>query len=474
MSWKDNLPKRVPEYYRGETPLDSYLETCGEVFDELSNTIKNIDDYKDYKKIPEARLALLAQRYAFNAPSDISEESLRGIMRDITTIYQTRGVEASVAWVFRLLKWDVSIKKAWLLKPELYDPKIKELFPSFYLADGFESVEGTPPNYTENVYFIPTTDAGKIDYRNFVYGDSYVDPTGRGVYFNGRGFFDTTDTVTETRIVGETYPVDGEIRKPEVVLSTPYIIIELAGQTAEQYLPPGYTEDEGFRFIQGMLEYLLRDLMRPSNVKILLLVSRTDEENHITLDEEFTQSSTSEPHEFDANSEITVVNTENTVYNGAVPRIGDPELRIGMPNYLPVNSMTGYQTFQIGWETAPIDMGESVPGHNTFLYSDVDVTFYDDGGTWKSELFVLRTPSRVVITTPGGESINIEGKKTPDSPWESVLTGVNGTGVAYKSYDLHYMRFSSPTEPVGQFDISVEWEDQTTTPAPHAYLVPEV
>lgn len=115
-----DLNKRVPENKQYEENIDEYLEVCSNVFNEIKDTIKKHDWYKDYRNIPEKRLSLLAYRFNYRESPLLTEEITRGIIRDITHIYTTNGTRGALYWVFRLLGWKVKVENAWLLNPQNY------------------------------------------------------------------------------------------------------------------------------------------------------------------------------------------------------------------------------------------------------------------------------------------------------------------------------------------------------------------
>lgn len=510
--WEATLPKRIPDYLQGDSELTDYLSACGSVLDDLVDTIKEHDVYKDYKLVPEQRLGLLAKRFAFEPPVKLPEAVMRGILRDISILHRTRGVEASLYWVFKILSWDVKIKYAWLPNPERYDPNVRELFPSFYVADGFDveqSAElsyepkigepytiGTPEQlfhndqnfiidgdiligrsplrfigigdeydpYTPVMDYVPTTDIMKMDYRNFLYGSSFTDQ--KGTYFKGRGYFDNYDTAYRLRIIGEAYDESKVSRSSVSVISTPYVVVEVSGQNFEKFTAPyigddgktyTYTSKETYNTAEMLIDYLLHNFTRPANVKILMIASREEEFDVLEFDDVIEEAFNAEPQGFTERFQPSEYEEYDASMDRA-PVIGDDFLYIGMPSLLLTNSMVGYQEYKIG---DPIPTGEFIIDSGEFIYETGTLVFAQENGLYVTKEFQIRTPSRIRVNMPVTSSINIEGKKDLWSGWERLENTVTNNEV-FELYDVNYIRFVSDFDLVGTHEADIKWLPQTS------------
>lgn len=498
--WEKYLKTRVPEFYQdSQSELISYLEVCGSILDELSTTIKDHDYYKDYKKSPESRLGLIAARFAFNTPAEITEPLLRGIIRDITSIHKTRGVEASIYWVFKILSWDVEIKQAWLPEPERFDPNIRSVFPSLYLKeisdpiftkdrsyivrvdDPYRVDEGIT-NFHINELFIfndllkigdnqlqwigdltdtlqvdvtkPSTDVKRLGYRNFLYGERKTLPD--GTYFDGGGYFDTEPTYTDLRIVGESYNEETVLRKDPKVLATPYIVIKVSGSDFDKFTQPyvgqdgevySYTSKESYKTVGLLLEYLLHNFTRPANVAILMIsaASAEEEDDTITLNQE----------------EDSVINISGQML------IGDYYV-IGAPSSMTTNSITSLRSLGIGEFYTPSDT--FIYSTDEFIYTRSDIVMNEvsvDGGTeWETEQFITRTPSKIRLTMDVSDSVNIYAKRALNSDeWVLVYNGAVD-GDIFEVIDCFYLKFVSTTNISSPMSVDFKWLDQTLLDKP--------
>lgn len=393
--WEDNLKQRIPEYYETGEFLVTYLEVCGEIFDELSDTIASIDSFKDYKKCPESRLALLAQRFNFKAPAAIPEDLMRGIMRDIAFINRTNGTIDSIKWVFKLLNWEVDYKFAWLPAPEKFEPRLRDRYPNEYLGetdeqDYSEVIQFTPkigqpyrigienqtyhedPNgeiighmkigvnnvgitdandqYTPAAIANLPTDASKLGVENFLYGDA--ETLANGTYMYGKSVFAPDGSEEYYRILGENYDQTTVDRTNVKVMSTPYLLIEINQQDYLKFTAPyvgedgetySYTESESFRITEILINYLLHQYVRPSHVRILSIAAELTEFDYLSAEETFEQVITSNPEIFADDNELEetetdIVTADPTVYPMTY---GDIAYTYGAPTAHPVNSLSG-------------------------------------------------------------------------------------------------------------------------------------
>lgn len=522
--WETNLKKRIPEYFQGDNPMRSYLEVCGRYFDDLVDTIKEHDVYKDYKLIPEHRLGLLAERFAFNPPSEIPAFMMRGIMRDIGIIHKTRGIEESLKWAFRLMGWEVDILKAWLPDPEKYDPRIRELFPDIYLGHDvdfshlsrsfipragepyFVGDEDVPYHRNQNfvirgpllvgrndVYhanaqdtdiidlftppnpFIPTTDVNKIDYKNFLFGVANTKST--GTYFDGRSLFSSRDNYENMMILGEKYNPATAIRGPSVVMSTPYIVIEASEQDVmrftQPYLAPdgtlySYTERETFAIAEIMINYLLHEFTRPANVKILLIYTVNKQKDNFQFKDDFRQIVFGDAeHEIEDDFIEFDTNLDYNAEEHLPVLCGDEFAVCGAPTYSRVNSLLGFPEITCGQDKY---IGKFVLDDSEFDY-EIDLPwkeemYQDDDFNniihWVTDPVILRTPSTFDIEYGETEQVNIQKKQHLSGDWINDDNIDQPQSGTFETYDVVAIRLVSSQQPLTTPRITVRWGRQDT------------
>lgn len=293
MSFKRLLPLRIPEFQQGDGELREYLEVAGELFDAFADHIRDFDTYNDPAKVAEGRLKDLALQFALNFPRNLNVELQRVILRDLEAIYQKQGTIDVIHWIFRLIGWDVTLENAWVLNPEYYDPKVKEVF----------ELDDYGGNQT-----VPTmTNFYSRDYRAFLLGKDLT--FDNGTYFRGRKFFDMKDSFLKNEIVGEYYNAKNRSRTTDKVMATPYLFIRVSEETYNIFISPytdpesgieyDYTELEFFSVVQNIFDFFLFDAMRPSHVRVVIIVAPQFLEDIAVIDDDFQEIWTSDPLEFE-------------------------------------------------------------------------------------------------------------------------------------------------------------------------------
>lgn len=326
--YRDHLIQRIPEAFQDYTDLEDYIRVCGEIFDDASDQIKLHDWYEDYRRTPEERLGVLINKYGIDITRTLPEEIIRAIVRDIHSIYTSNGTEEAFRWVFRLLKIEYKIEKAWLIDPHLYfndigfennspfdRPEEREVLLPIgtdssdsyimgkdaqrWLPDKSFRIIGIPKigyNTIIDDSAVSTGDSvldealrqrsfnyNEFDYKNFVYGDSVDQPN--GTYFYGRSFNSNTENIQELRIIGENYDIDGAVRKKLNVMATPYILLTISEEDFSRFIN-SYETDSGdeyslspsdkARLIEYLFGYLLLEVVKPSTVVILSIAQTID------------------------------------------------------------------------------------------------------------------------------------------------------------------------------------------------------
>lgn len=520
--YRDIIKTRVPEYYQTDSELMEYLDVCGELFDELANTIRSFDDLNDYRHVPQSRLTLLARRFAFNPPRGIPQSMMRGIIRDIASIYSTGGTEQALFWVFRLLGWGVRTEYAWLLNPERYDPEIRNVYPEFYDASGLTSdlsyansvfvpigseyeigAENQP--YVENTDFIfagylsigrneltyvgsgsatdpfspqnpplVTTDFNKINYRNFVYGEEKVEST--GTFFYGRTPFSAYDNLRQIRILGEQYTSESP-RYTDVVMKTPYVMVTVDESDYAQFTQPyevdgveyNYTESESFTIADTLINYFMTDTTRPSPVRVVLTTGHVIGEDIAYVSEDLTEDFTAAPQSVvDGNifgTDTDIVDSLTVQGTGSYV-IGTPGIHIGTPSFMPVNSLNVIQMGQIGDSRQEYTFqfaSDTYSFGRTFGESD----FIQEGTEYVSEKLPVRTPSSFTITPSSSVAVQIRRAVTGSFSDYTTLNG--GTTYNLTSNDVNYIRFKTG-DPTGiTVSIDITWNSQVGYTLPFTY-----
>lgn len=512
--YSEHLPTRVPEFLQDdETQLYEYLEACGEIFDQFSDTIKEQDAYKDYKKVPEARLSLLARRFAFNPPNNIPDNLLRGIVRDIAGIYTTKGVENSLTWVFRLIGWSSTIEYTWLLNPERYDPEIKTVYPELYEKDGLENdassfntffarigdnyrIGAVGQQYQDNVVFIvdgrlligrnslislldtgnpytttvdrTSVDFNKLDYRNFVYGKA--NDTRKGTFFTGGSYFSRFNNVRDAKIIGEIYHETDITRFAPSVISTPYLVVKVDSEDYDKFTRPyvddegnfySYTDREKFRVAQTIIEYMLYEFVRPANIKIIMVASAYEDKDQYHLNDSMEMDATAVP--FDPVEPYPLVDQEASYATAPSHYIGSEHLFIGMTSYIQYSGLMPLESPKLGTK-ARFKVQDISPG---FQYEYLDVAMVENGTTGLFDSvneMLIRTPSIITVSVP--KDAAIYGKVVESSDWEWIQDITPGTH-EFRVFDYTLLKVTNYTTgdvilSDGLFDVNmtVTWEDK--------------
>ncbi|MBG24041.1 MAG: hypothetical protein CMF22_11365 [Idiomarinaceae bacterium] len=488
------LPTRVPSAVTGDNELTQYLEACGEVLEEFKDSIRAFDFYKDYKYSSEKRLALIARRFSFDLPERLEEHILRGIVRDLSSIYKTSGITKTINWVMRILSWDADIEELWLVFPERYQQQVELEYPTFYTApnltselskyevftplvgqsyrvglafqnyaedhsrivDGYLLVgensllpEGALANtdpFSIDAGFAEFFDVDRVDIRNFVVGKPVYRDT--GVYFKGRTQFSAVDNLFDLRILGEKYPND-HVRREQVVMKTPYLSIAITSDDYDQFIDgDDYTDKEKYNIAKELIEFLLYELFRPTNVKYVSLVA---------------------PLTFAESSEIHDESYERVEFDEDPFVETNPYYIPEADTYMPFDSHSGVLNvpkFENGSTDANLYFDfdtKTFTSWEPILIQGTDETTYEingltfDGNGYTTDTIVLRTPSEVLVESTG--VFSIQYKKNRLSAWQTARLNVGSGTHKYRTKDMYQLRFVRNDDST-EIDVTVTWLSQ--------------
>ena len=246
MALKDDFKKYLPVAQQGNLSLGEFMDAVGELLDNFKLAINDFQTYNDFEKIKESQLDNLAQQFDIVYPRNMSDERKRSYLRDVVTLYRSKGTTKSLERVFRLIGWEVQIKEYWIVNPDWY----------------------TNPTdiYTITNENGATFDLGLYDTIN---GDDEH-------YRNDKIYIDLVDisgnVYTKRQIYGEPYKAIDDVN----FIKVPYIKIVVTSEDFDLFTD-SYTEGdniytydttEEFEILTSIRNYFL-DVIRPANVAIL-------------------------------------------------------------------------------------------------------------------------------------------------------------------------------------------------------------
>jgi hypothetical protein len=367
-----------------------------------------------------------------------------------------------------------------LPNPELYDTRIKEIFPSFYAGDIFsddstlsftlpQPVDPWIPVRPSTTQYSIDNEYDKIDYRNFFYGETTVQPS--GTYFAGSTYYTSYQDLPILRIVGEDYDRYTAIRYRDVVMSTPYIVVEVNKQDFDAFTQP-YTDGQGneftftsketYRIAELLINYILHEVTRPANVKVIMIVAKTELDSDWSISDVLTQTATAQPTSISEIINFTDLETHNATNTNPLV-VGTPGLTIGAPSLHLINGMSGTVMPVVGQATvtAPYEVNNT-----QFTYSMIQSTGTLNAGVYSSVQLHMRTPSTITISS--NVTLTIWGKQTHDGVYSSMGSVSAGQTRTYESYDVQYVQLRSSSSLLG-VTANVTWFPQaglTRTPRP--------
>ena len=243
---KDNLKNFLPQSQQKSDSLNQFLEAVGELLDNFKTAIDDFQTYNDFEKVKESQLDNLAKQFDIVYPRNMSDERRRNYLRDVVTLYRSKGTTKSMKRVFKLIGWEVQIKEYWVVNPDWY----------------------TNPTdiYTITNESGATFDLGLYDTIN---GDDEY-------YRNDKIYIDLVDAsgniYPQRQIYGEPYQAIDDVNFVKV----PYLKIIVTSEDFDLFTQPytdngnSYTYDttEEFEILTYIRNYFL-DVIRPANVAIL-------------------------------------------------------------------------------------------------------------------------------------------------------------------------------------------------------------
>lgn len=254
MALKDDLKNKLPEYQRGNTQLDQLLEAVGELLDNFKQEINNHGNFSDFELIEEKNIEALAKEFDIEFPRNMSERRRRDYLREVVTLYRSKGTKRSLERVFRLIGWQVEILEYWIVNPEWYEVNgspytlTNEQGASFELA--------YDPNSTDEVYEPIEGEIKTAQERLLV---NLTDPSG--------------NNYPNRQIYGQVYGVPDDV----TFMKVPYIKVRVtvedfdlftSNYTGEDGNTYAYDSSEEFEIYQAIQDYFLPRII-PAHVAVL-------------------------------------------------------------------------------------------------------------------------------------------------------------------------------------------------------------
>lgn len=259
MKIADILKRNIPEFQRGSKPLSEYLDAAGEFLDDAKEVIENFDHMYDYKDGSGFNIEQTILDRGYNVPSRISEDQKRRVLRDASELFLKNGTMDALEHAIRLAGLKPDIRVAWLPSPTdarrgfLTDPETR--YERRFNIDRFI--------YTEMLYGAPRA-------------------TEDGVFFYGHRYTDVfkEEEIGPLPILGERYKDVPE--NPVAVSSTPYVVIRFDEGDSTIVTDPVYDPDTGelyeystseaFDLISEVLQILMKETMRPTTLRIVIIM----------------------------------------------------------------------------------------------------------------------------------------------------------------------------------------------------------
>jgi len=210
MTIKTNLIKaKTPDFLRSYPNLVAYIEAMGEFMDDTRGFIEHFKFHADYRNGTNFNIANTLRSEGVELPAN-SENIPRIILRDLVHNFIRKGTIDSIVWILGVLDIEYTIHQMWIPNPEQIQIGMYKDFDT-----------GNITRYN----------VGAESYKDFLYGESYVDGDGN-TYFVGYHYDDITTMINEYTgipIFGESYDVlQAEDNR---VCSSPYLLLRLSYPT---------------------------------------------------------------------------------------------------------------------------------------------------------------------------------------------------------------------------------------------------
>ena len=398
---------KLPEFQRDTgAPIDGYVQTAGEMFDEMRTTIRAMSGYLNWADAPLSRIDALGSSFGIDFPRNLNEETRRTVVRDIVNIYKKNGTPDTLKWIFKIIGWNVDLQYAWVKNPDdLLQGKESIRYNGEYVYDGSIS-------YGE----LTRADLDSLTFTKFVYGN--VVDVDEGTFFFGRDYFDEAEFTTgdptlftyqQIPIQGESYPNFRTEPGDPYVASTPYIVLRVTEDDyrlfTEDYVDPetgitySYTDGERFQIAQELIDYLLFEQGRPVQVRVILIsVQRDIDQVFPIYDFDYNEVWTNAPYVFE-----DLVDEVWSTYDETVPvtiDIGDSGFKIG-PYSHPYSAYTALPQVVIS------------PTQQILSAVDIDTeeniqVFFETGDTGLSREYTIRAKTYLTISVPAGVTIDVQ------------------------------------------------------------------
>jgi hypothetical protein len=245
-------------------------------------------------------------------------------------------------------------------------------------------------------------------------------------------------------------------------MSTPYIVVEVNKQDFDAFTQP-YTDGQGneftftsketYRIAELLIDYILHEVTRPANVKVIMIVSKTELDDSVGVSETLSQTSTAAP---DIISD-TIAVTETTEHPLNLPisfTVGMHGLTVGAPTIGLINSLSHVDAPTVG-QFGMYD--EYAPDGRSFSYSVLPSSGSFLSGFYYSVPFHVRTPSVVSITT--NVTATILGQTNIGGAFITLGTVPANQTYVYRTYDVQYLKIRTTVQQSG-ISVSVTWETQ--------------
>lgn len=434
----------VPATLKNNELIRGYVDTVGEVFDEIRDDINALKWQNDYDRTDSQNLLDFGRDLGYEFPRNISDALKRRTIRDAYDIYSRLGTRQSLVWALKLLGLrNIEIDEVWVPNPDL----IRKGY--------YRNLDGTVG--TEERY-----DMGRTAYTDFVVGNAVA--TDDGTFFEGFRYDDVEkeNIFTNIPIFGETYKKFTSLNLDNMVSKTPYILVRLLEEDydviTEDYVDPetgelySYTPQERRDIVNRLVSYFIQILQRAATTRIIFVTDLLPFVSSIKqIDDIFQITETSEGQEFQSPIAVIldVVEKEHVVSHPVV-EVGDAQ---------PIGIESPY--YATGMYTTPKTIGStsqlSTVSETRQLNFSSEFVAPEDG----QELHLFfDIGASLSITIPSDVSVVAEGYRNyhrSSSPEFQLGTFSGTTEVISNITTLHAMRLTVSVTGGGSSDSNIQY-----------------